>query len=69
MTIKPIRSGDDLRAAFKQLEQVFQAPAGSPQADEMECWSRSLKLMSKSITLSDRPTLLRLSNSEWSNKT
>ena len=36
MTIKPIRSDDDLRAAFKQLEQVFQAPAGSPQADEME---------------------------------
>jgi len=36
MTIKPIRSDDDLRAAFKQLEQVFQAPAGSPQADDME---------------------------------
>lgn len=36
MTIKPIRSDDDLRAAFKQLEQVFQAPTGSPQADEME---------------------------------
>jgi len=36
MTIKPIRSDDDLRAAFNQLEQVFQAPAGSPQADEME---------------------------------
>src|SRR3989339_1229298 len=36
MTIKPIRSDDDLRAALKQLEQVFQAPAGSPQADEME---------------------------------
>lgn len=36
MTIKPIRSDDDLRAAFKQLEQVFRAPAGSPQADDME---------------------------------
>ena len=36
MTIKPIRSDDDLRAAFKQLEQVFQVPTGSPQADEME---------------------------------
>lgn len=36
MTIKPIRSDDDLRAAFKQLEQVFQTPVGLPQADEME---------------------------------
>jgi HTH-type transcriptional regulator/antitoxin HigA len=36
MTIKPIRSDDDLRAAFKQLEAVFQAPVGSEQADERE---------------------------------
>lgn len=38
MTIKPIRNDDDLRAAFKQLELVFQAPEGSEQADEMEIW-------------------------------
>jgi len=36
MTIKPIRSDDDLRTAFKQLELVFQAPAGSEQADDRE---------------------------------
>ena len=36
MTIKPIRSDDDLRAAFKQLEGVFQAPVGSEQADERD---------------------------------
>lgn len=36
MTIKPIRNDDDLRAAFKQLELVFQAPAGSEQADERD---------------------------------
>lgn len=36
MTIKPIRNDDDLGAAFKQLELVFQAPAGSEQADERE---------------------------------
>ncbi len=36
MNIKPIRSDDDLRAAFKQLELVFPAAEGTPQADEME---------------------------------
>ena len=36
MNIKPIRSDDDLRAAFKQLERVFQAQEGTPEADEME---------------------------------
>ena len=36
MNIKPIRSDDDLRAAFKQLELVFQAREGTPEADEME---------------------------------
>lgn len=36
MNIKPIRNDDDLRAAFTRLEAVFQAPEGSPEADEME---------------------------------
>lgn len=36
MNIRPIRSDDDLRAAFKQLELVFQAKEGTPEADEME---------------------------------
>lgn len=36
MNIKPIRSDDDLRAAFHRLELVFQAQAGTPQEDEME---------------------------------
>ena len=36
MTIKPIRSEKDLRAAFKRLDVIFQAPAGTPEADEME---------------------------------
>lgn len=35
MNIKPIRN-DDLRAAFKRLEKVYQAPEGTPQADETE---------------------------------
>jgi len=36
MTIKPIRNDNDLRAAFKQLELVFQATVGSEQSDERE---------------------------------
>ncbi len=36
MNIKPIRNDDDLRAAFKRLELVYQAQEGTPEADEME---------------------------------
>ncbi|MDR2212029.1 MAG: transcriptional regulator [Pseudomonadales bacterium] len=36
MNIKPIRNDDDLSAAFKRLEAIFQAPGGTPEADEME---------------------------------
>jgi HTH-type transcriptional regulator / antitoxin HigA len=36
MTIKPIRNDNDLQAASKQLELVFRAPEGIPQADERE---------------------------------
>lgn len=36
MNIKPIRNDDDLHAAFQRLEMVYQAQAGTPEADEME---------------------------------
>jgi HTH-type transcriptional regulator / antitoxin HigA len=36
MNIKPIRNDDDLRAAFKRLELVYQAQECSAEADEME---------------------------------
>ena len=36
MNIKPIRNDDDLQAAFKRLEVVFQAQDGTPEFDEME---------------------------------
>jgi len=36
MNIKPIRSDDDLRAAFQRLEAIFQAEEGTPEADQME---------------------------------
>ena len=36
MNIKPIRSDEDLTNAFKRLEVIFQAEAGTPEADEME---------------------------------
>ena len=36
MNIKPIRNDDDLKAAFQRLEAIFQAEAGTCEADEME---------------------------------
>ena len=36
MTIKPIRSDDDLRAVFRRLESIYQADEGTPEADERE---------------------------------
>lgn len=36
MTIKPIRNDEDLQAAFRRLETIFQAEADTPEADEME---------------------------------
>lgn len=36
MTIKPIRNDEDLTQAFKQLETVFQAENGTPEADERD---------------------------------
>jgi HTH-type transcriptional regulator/antitoxin HigA len=36
MTIKPIRTDEDLQAAFRRLEIIFQAEDGTPEADEME---------------------------------
>lgn len=38
MIIKPIRNDEDLTQAFKQLETVFQAENGTPEADERMCW-------------------------------
>lgn len=36
MNIKPIRNDDDLQRAFERLEAIFQAEAGTADADEME---------------------------------
>lgn len=36
MKSKPIRTEEDLHAAFQRLEAIFQAEAGTPDADEME---------------------------------
>jgi len=36
MTIKPIRTDDDLRAAFHRLEGIYQADEGTPAADERD---------------------------------
>lgn len=36
VNIKPIRSDEELHAAFRRLEAIFQAEPGTPEADEME---------------------------------
>jgi HTH-type transcriptional regulator / antitoxin HigA len=36
MTIKPIRSDDDLQAVFRRLERIYQAEDGTRAADERE---------------------------------
>ena len=36
MTIKPIRNDDDLTAAFRRLEVIFQAEEQTPEADERD---------------------------------
>jgi len=36
MTIKPIRNDDDLKAVFRRLESIFQAPEQTPEADERD---------------------------------
>ena len=36
--IRPIKTDEDLQAAFARLEVVFQAADNTPEADEMEIW-------------------------------
>ena len=36
MTIRPIRTDDDLHAAFLHLEGIYQADEGTPEADERD---------------------------------
>ncbi len=36
MPIKPIRNDEDLKAAFRRLERVFQSEEGTSQADERD---------------------------------
>ena len=36
MNIQPIRTDDDLRAAFRRLEGIYQADEGTSEADERD---------------------------------
>ena len=36
MTFEPIRTDEDLRAAFHHLESIYQAYEGTPEADERD---------------------------------
>ena len=65
MNIKPIRNDDDLRAAFKRLEPVFQAKEGSPEADEMEILVTLIEAYELQALPRALPIRLRRLNSEW----
>lgn len=43
MNIQPIFSDDDLQAAFKRLEAIFQAEPGAAEADEVEVLVRFIE--------------------------
>ena len=36
MNIKPIKTGPDYRLALKRLEDIFDAPIGTPESDEAD---------------------------------
>ena len=36
MTLRPLRNDNDLHAALTEIEQLWNAPPGSPQADRLE---------------------------------
>lgn len=36
MNIKPVRNDEDLKEAFKRLEEIFQAKPNTPEYEEME---------------------------------
>ena len=36
MTLRPLRNDNDLHAALAEIEQLWNAPPGSPQADRLE---------------------------------
>jgi HTH-type transcriptional regulator/antitoxin HigA len=36
MNIRPIRNDDDHAAALRRIEAIFEAPVGSPEADELD---------------------------------
>jgi len=36
MMIRPIRTEEDLQAAFSRIDEIFRAEAGTPEDDELE---------------------------------
>jgi HTH-type transcriptional regulator/antitoxin HigA len=68
MTIKPIRSDEDLREAFQRLELIFQAEEGTPEADEMEIRVTLIESYENKHYLITPSDPMKPSSSEWINK-
>ncbi len=66
MSIKPIKTKKDYKAAIEKLESIFDAKPGSPQGDELEILEFLLTIMKKFITQLTIRIPLRQLNSEWS---
>ena len=46
MELKPIKNKTEYKAALREVEALFNAPEGTPQADKLEvllCWWRDTK--------------------------
>lgn len=55
MTINPIRTDDDLRAALERLEAIYQAERETPEAIEMEALVAAISVYeSEHYSLADR---------------
>ncbi|NNJ17234.1 hypothetical protein CSV86_019650 [Pseudomonas putida CSV86] len=55
MTINPIRTDDDLRAALERLEAIYQAERETPEAIEMEALVAAISVYeSEHYLLADR---------------
>ena len=49
MNIRPIRNDEDLRAALAQIEDLWKAPAGTPEADRLDVLTALVERYEESV--------------------
>ena len=59
MNIRPIRNDTDLADALREIERIFQAEPGTPDADKLRSSPSSSRPMRGSTTPLRRPTRSR----------